>query len=91
MNHLLAGRCEEAAELAAASASVYSEWDATYLVQGMALACVGRTDEATAAMANLARVLSGATLSLYGRALPIRDLDRRARFDRYMRAAGLSQ
>jgi hypothetical protein len=57
----------------------------------MAPACLGRTDEAAAALANLARVLPGATVSLYGRTLPIRDLERRARFDRYMRAADLPE
>ncbi len=89
MAHLLAGRCAEASEFAAASIAMYDAWEVTRLLLGCALACDGRNKEATAVVSRLTETLSEMASSSHLSMLPFRDPERRAILEQHMRTAGL--
>jgi adenylate cyclase len=91
MVNLLSGRYAEAAELAAKSAALYGDWDATYCVLAVALAHAGRIDEARAAAAKLVSLLPGATISGWANKLPLSDPARVAIVKEGLRIAGLPE
>ncbi len=91
MVSLLSGRYAEAAELAAKSAALYGDWDATYCVLCIALAHAGRIDEARAAAARLVALLPGATISSWASKLPLRDPEHVALVKEGLRIAELPE
>ena len=91
MANILLGRYEEAGRFAARSAAVYEDWDATYLMLGMACARSGRPDDARAAIDRLTELWPGISISHYRKVIPVRDPDRLAVLERDMRAAGVPE
>ncbi len=76
MAALLSGNFEEAIAWASEAASLYSSWDATYLVLGLALAHLGRVDDACGALERARELLGGGSLERVVTNLPIRDRER---------------
>lgn len=91
MAHALQGRYAEAAALAGASAALYGDWDATYVVLVFANALLGRLDEAKAALAKLHELLPGLTASRYGELVRFRDPARLALVVEGLRLAGMQE
>jgi tetratricopeptide (TPR) repeat protein len=82
MAHLLLGNYEQAAQLAASAAALYSEWDATFYVLAAARAHLGRLTEARADIEKLLSLNPGATTSRFRSMLPIRHPERFAAVER---------
>lgn len=89
MVHLLSRQFPEAAAMAEASAALYGEWDATQMVLAASLALAGRPDDARLAVARLAQLLEGTSVSRMLGMLPIRDPERRAILEEGLAQAGV--
>lgn len=88
MVHLLSGEYGDAIALASQAAALYSSWDATFFVLGLAHAHSGRRQEALDAFERATRLLEGGSLQRLVTMLPIRDRDRRVMIEEGLRLAG---
>jgi Flp pilus assembly protein TadD len=91
MAHAQQGRYEEAVALAGASAALYGDWDATYVLLAVANAHLGRLDDARAAATRLKEMLPGATVADYRDLLGFRDPARFALVQQGLRLAGIAE
>jgi tetratricopeptide (TPR) repeat protein len=91
MGQALQGRYEEAVALAGASAALYGDWDATYVLLAFANAQLGRLDDARAAARRLLVLLPNATVSSYKDLLCFRDPARLALVQQGLRIAGIPE